>query len=86
MVKDLSLPPALRKRMMDLGLVPGTPVKIVRKAPLGDPLIVQIRGYQISFRMAEANRIVIEKPFKGRRRIGNGGKSEAYGMDHRISR
>ncbi|MGO0062694.1 FeoA family protein [Brevibacillus fluminis] len=57
----LDMADAQRKRMMDLGLMPGTEVKLVRKAPLGDPLVVQVRGYLISFRMSEARRIEIER-------------------------
>jgi ferrous iron transport protein A len=48
-----------RKRLMDLGLVSGTGVEVVRKAPLGDPMIVQFRGYQVSLRMSEARHIEI---------------------------
>jgi ferrous iron transport protein A len=59
-VTDLLLTESIRKRMMDLGLLPGTEVSIVRKAPFGGPLVVQFRGYQISFRLSEAQHIMIE--------------------------
>jgi ferrous iron transport protein A len=48
-----------RKRIMDLGLTSGTEVEVVRKAPLGDPMIVQFRGYQVSLRMSDAQRIEV---------------------------
>lgn len=59
-VLDLFLNETVRKRMMDLGMLPGTELAIVRKAPFGGPLVVQFRGYQISFRLAEAKNILIE--------------------------
>jgi ferrous iron transport protein A len=49
-----------RKRILDLGMLPGTEVEIVRKTPFGGPIIVQVRGYQISIRMAEAKDIEID--------------------------
>jgi ferrous iron transport protein A len=58
-VTDLLMPTSFRKRLMDLGLMPGTEVQVVRKAPLGDPIVVQFRGYQVSFRMSEAKCIEI---------------------------
>ncbi|MBL0386822.1 ferrous iron transport protein A [Tumebacillus sp. ITR2] len=59
-VKDLFMNESIRKRMMDLGLLPGTEVAVVRKAPFGGPMVVQFRGYQISFRLSEAKHILIE--------------------------
>lgn len=59
-ITQLSMTDSFRNRMMDLGLMPGTEVQIVRKAPLGDPLIIQFRGYQMSLRVSEANHIEIE--------------------------
>jgi ferrous iron transport protein A len=58
-VTALLLGESRRKRIMDLGLMPGTEVQVVRKAPLGDPIVVQVRGYQVSFRMSEARYIEI---------------------------
>lgn len=59
-VKDLFMNESIRKRMMDMGLLPGTEVSVVRKAPFGGPMVVQFRGYQISFRLSEARHIAIE--------------------------
>jgi len=47
-------------RLMEMGLTPGVPVKIVGTAPLGDPLELEIRGYRLSVRKTEAARIQVE--------------------------
>lgn len=59
-ITSLSMADSFRKRMMDLGLMPGTEVQVMRKAPFGDPIVVQVRGFQVSFRMSEARCIEIE--------------------------
>ena len=45
------------RRLMDLGLLPRTPVRLLRRAPLGDPSVYLLRGYQLCLRKAEAHRI-----------------------------
>ena len=47
----------LGRRLRDLGFVPGTEVRVLRRAPLGDPLAVELRGYQICLRRRDARRI-----------------------------
>ncbi|MEA3408281.1 MAG: FeoA domain-containing protein [Chloroflexota bacterium] len=49
-----------RRRMMDMGLVPGAEVKVVRVAPLGDPIEFEVRGYSLSLRKSEASDIIVE--------------------------
>jgi len=49
-----------RRRMMDMGLVPGTEVKVVRLAPLGDPVEFEVKGYSLSLRKSEARSITVE--------------------------
>lgn len=49
--------PAITRRLMELGLVPGTEIVMVRTAPLGDPLEVDVRGLHLSLRRSEAGRI-----------------------------
>lgn len=44
----------LRRRLLAMGFVPGTPVEMVRAAPLGDPIELRARGYCLSLRRAEA--------------------------------
>jgi len=48
-----------RRRLMEMGFVSGTNLRIVRAAPLGDPLQVEVRGYQLSLRLAEARGILV---------------------------
>ena len=45
---------------MDLGLVRGTSIQVVRVAPLGDPIEVTLRGFMLSLRRAEAAHVVVE--------------------------
>jgi ferrous iron transport protein A len=49
--------PAITRRLMELGLVSGTPVSVVRRAPLGDPLELKVRGVHLSLRRSEARTI-----------------------------
>jgi ferrous iron transport protein A len=51
---------AFRRRLLEMGLVPGTRVRIVTVAPLGDPLRIEVRGGQWSIRRAEAAQIQVE--------------------------
>jgi Fe2+ transport system protein FeoA len=46
--------------LMDLGLVPGTTIRYIRCAPLGDPLELVVRGTHLSLRRAEAARVHVE--------------------------
>lgn len=45
---------ALRRHLMDLGLVKGTEFTVVKVAPLGDPIEITVRGYELSIRKEEA--------------------------------
>ena len=51
---------SFRRRLMELGLVPGTRVELVRVAPLGDPLELLVRGASLSIRKAEASAIEVQ--------------------------
>jgi len=48
-----------RRRLMEMGFTSGTNLKFVRSAPLGDPLQIEVRGYQVSLRLAEARGILV---------------------------
>ena len=48
-------------RLMEMGLLPGTTVEVVRLAPLGDPMDLKVRGYHLSIRKAEAALIRVTK-------------------------
>ena len=51
---------AFRRRLMEIGLVPGTEVMVVKVAPLGDPLELRARGCTLSIRAAEAHLVEVE--------------------------
>lgn len=51
----------LKRRLMDMGITPGIGIKVVKVAPLGDPVEVNIRGYELSLRKDEAQQIIIKK-------------------------
>ena len=51
---------ALRRRIMDMGLTKGTEVYVRKVAPLGDPLELNVRGYELSVRKAAAEMIEVE--------------------------
>ena len=50
------------RRLLDLGFIPGTPVRVVRRAPLGDPCVYELRGAQLCLRRSEARRVLVELP------------------------
>ena len=51
---------ALKRRIMDMGLTKGTDVYVRKVAPLGDPLELTVRGYELSVRKADAEMIEVE--------------------------
>ena len=51
---------AVKRRIMDMGLTKGVDVQIRRVAPLGDPIEVTVRGYELSIRKADAEMIEVE--------------------------
>ena len=57
---------AASQRLRELGFTPGTEVDFVWRAPFGGPLVVQLRGYQLALRPAEARRVRIETPTGGK--------------------
>ncbi len=50
----------LRRRLLEMGILPNTLVKVIKKAPLGDPLEISIRGYELSLRKEDAKSIKVE--------------------------
>ena len=50
---------ALRRRLLEMGLGPGMVVKLIRRAPMGDPLEIQVRDYQLSLRGDQAKLISV---------------------------
>lgn len=51
----------LRRRLFDMGITPGANVYVRKVAPLGDPVELTLRGYELSIRKTEAEAIVVEK-------------------------
>ena len=52
-------PADTRHRLMEMGLTPGALVRVVRFAPLGDPIDVEVRGYHLSLRRHEARQVTL---------------------------
>jgi Fe2+ transport system protein FeoA len=50
----------LRRRIMDMGIVQGTEIKVVRRAPLGDPIEFLLKDYHLSLRKNEAENVYVE--------------------------
>ena len=59
-VKRLAGEGALKRRIMDMGVTKGVEILVRRVAPLGDPIEVTVRGYELSLRKAEAENILVE--------------------------
>jgi Fe2+ transport system protein FeoA len=55
------------KRLMEMGIVPGAPVSVVRSAPLGDPIEIRVRGYHLALRRSEARTITVISDEQGRK-------------------
>jgi len=59
-VRSVAVGGAASLRMREMGLLPGTPVTLVRTAPLGDPLEIKVRGYRLTLRRSEAEHVLVE--------------------------
>jgi len=64
-VVEIKLPPASKPRLMEMGLLVGTPVELVRFAPLGDPVEIKVRGYHLTLRRHEADQIWVRTTATG---------------------
>ena len=87
---------ALRQHFLDMGLIPGAEVTVVKFAPMGDPMEVRLYGYELTLRLADAQQIETGEPYqaaaeqppeKARRRIqhpglGEGGKYHVKSTEH----
>lgn len=65
-IKQLSCTGKLRRRLMDLGVVAGTRFEVERVAPLGDPVVLKVKGVHLSLRKEEAGDIWVEVSDDGR--------------------
>ena len=59
-VERLTLTGPTKRRLIEMGITPGTEVRVLKRAPLGDPIEVTVRGYQLSIRKADAEMIEVK--------------------------
>ena len=52
---------AVRRRLFDMGITPGAEVYLRKKAPLGDPIEIAIRGYELTLRKSEASQVEVKE-------------------------
>ena len=52
---------AVSKRLMEMGIVPGVSLRVIKSAPFGDPLEIRVLGYNLAVRKSEASQIEITK-------------------------
>lgn len=51
----------VRRRLIDMGITPDTTIKVVKIAPFGDPMEVNLRGYKLSLRKEDAKKIILQE-------------------------
>ena len=59
-IKSVGSHGALRQHFLDMGMIPGVEITVIKLAPMGDPMEVQIHGYELTLRLEEANQIEID--------------------------
>lgn len=59
-IADIVGADAVALRLLEMGLTPGAGIRVVGRAPLGDPWELEVRGYRLSLRRAEAARVILE--------------------------
>jgi Fe2+ transport system protein FeoA len=59
-IRDIDALSPTAQRLLDMGFVPGTPIKAIKKAPMGDPTTFEIRGYKVGLRRTESALIDVE--------------------------
>lgn len=60
-IKEINLQGKIKYRLLELGIVENTKLKLIKYAPLGDPIQISIRGYNLAMRKETAKKIKIEK-------------------------
>ena len=73
---------ALRQHLLDMGVLPGAEIALVKTAPLGDPLEVRLHGYELALRRAEAETIGVEPAPAGRAQPEPPPRPDRSGADH----
>ena len=59
---------ALRQHFLDMGIIPGTVIKVVKFAPMGDPVEITLHGYELTLRKAEACNVICEITKEGKKK------------------
>lgn len=59
-ISEIKLPPEHCGRLLEMGLVAGTALQLVRFAPLGDPVEIKVRGYHLTLRRHDAEQILVQ--------------------------
>lgn len=59
-VKEVNGSGPVKRRILDMGVVPGSEIEVIRVAPLGDPMEFRLKGYYLSLRKEEAENVFVE--------------------------
>lgn len=59
-VTEIGITGPLKRRLIDMGITPGVIIKVKKTAPLGDPIEIHLRGYELSIRRSEAKKIYVQ--------------------------
>lgn len=59
-ITDVGAEGPIGRRLMEMGVVPGVSVRVVKSAPFGDPIEIRLPGYSLAMRRAEARTVVVE--------------------------
>jgi Fe2+ transport system protein FeoA len=95
MVQKLTGCGKVKRRLMDMGIIPGTEMEVQKIAPLGDPVEIKFKGYNLSLRQEEADMIVVEtlphqkidlRHHHRRRHWHRFGRHRLFGRRHRFRR
>ena len=66
-IETIMAPPGIRRRIMDMGIIKGIEVEMVKSAPLGDPIEIKVHNTSIALRRNEACKLIIERHGKTHR-------------------
>lgn len=75
---------ALRQHFLDMGLIQGTEVTVVKYAPMGDPIELRIHGYELTIRLEDAENIEISEPHEAREHGELSGKQAENGKASKV--
>lgn len=59
-ISELNCKESIKRRLMDIGLTKGVTVKLKGRAPLGDPLLINLRGFDLAIRKSDAKNILVK--------------------------